>query len=897
MALIREVREGICTCMRRAVPRLHLSITAFLIVLALAASAVAYAGNLDKVVFFDIEAQTLDEALLKFGEQAHVQISFASKSAMRIRTEALKGRYTGREALEKLLRGTTLHFIEHRNAVSIAIGDVAPAIRVKPVAEGDDPPDESTRISTDVNGYKQKTSGNSRTTEGTRDVLREVTVTGTHIQGGALSGPLISVTQKDIERSGYTTVGDLIRSLPENFGSGSPQTVIGSAPNANQSPSGASAPDLFGLGAESTLTLVDGQRLAEDSITGAVDISLIPLPVIDHVDVLTGGASAIYGSDAVAGVVNVVLRHDFNGSKSTLLGGGTTDGGATERYFNQMLGKTWRNGGAIVDYEFDKQDPIRAPQREATNSAVALTTPFPGTRRNSLFVSAHEGTDSISTFFDGLYTSRVLRAAFSGGAPYPGEREEADVHQYAVSGGLNISLPSGWRLSGVGNFSEQRTLQQYTLVPGGATPTLLYEGQMKSIESTATGPVIALPSGTARGAIGVGYRLETYNEASGAVTYLRGARRRIKYAYGELNIPLIRSSDRTWRRAIALDVSDRIERYSDFGNESVPRVGLVYVPARTVTFRGTWGEAFRAPSLFQLFDEHGLLYYPLPDPISPNGLSDILETTGGNPALGPETAKTWTLGMDYRSKSVNGLTASLTYFDLAYRHRIGRLSSPYTALTDPLNAPFVTRNPSAAYVESLINSADYVTNLVGSPVNAGMVPAVVAFTYVNIASEDLTGATIGFKYRRALTYGEIEPFLNCSVLDLRQKIVPGAVEAEISGMVFEPPKVRGRGGVSWVRGQWGLTGILNYSGREINTYQKSQPHVASWTTVDFNVALQPKLTEGSSGLEISLSVENAFNRSPPFVQFDQHVPGIHYDPLNANVLGRVIRVSASWLFE
>lgn len=99
-----------------------------------------------------------------------------------------------------------------------------------------------------------------------------------------------------------------------------------------------------------------------------------------------------------------------------------------------------------------------------------------------------------------------------------------------------------------------------------------------------------------------------------------------------------------------------------------------------------------------------------------------------------------------------------------------------------------------------------------------------------------------------------------------------------------------------IRG-WTATGIANYAGSEVNTYQPGSPHVASWTTVDFSLAWRSEGAFRVGRFVFNLSVENAFNRDPPFVQFDQFVPGIHYDPLNANALGRVIRVGGSWLFE
>jgi iron complex outermembrane recepter protein len=902
MKLMREVSGGGRLGSKTASCHFHPTASLLLALFCLAVSSVCLSGNLDRIVLFDIKAQTLENALLEFGVQAHVQIVFPSKSTIgRTRTTALRGRYTARQALTNLLKGSPFEFVESGNEAEIVPIAWTPS-EVRRTDDKRADSDQKKIVPAQGRADPITTPGlqkNNPPTARTASALREVTVTGTHIHGAPLSAPLIRITQEDIDRSGYASVGDVIRSLPDNFGNTGPQTAIGSAPNANPSLSGAPSPNLYGLGAGSTLTLLDGQRLAVDAASGSVDISLIPLPVIDHIDVLTGGASAVYGSDAVAGVVNIVLKRNFNGVKTTLLGGGTADGGGTERYANQMLGKTWGSGGALFDFESDEQDPILASERDYTDSATPLTTTLPGASRSSIFVSAHQDIGTVSAFITGLYTHRAERYALQYSPEYPGQDSEAAVRQFAADGGLTASLPSEWSLSVVGDLSEDRTVVASTVLqtPPTLAPLVGEEGQLRSWEGTANGPILTIPSGAIRSAIGIGSRVETYNDEQGGVTDTPGARRTVKYAYGELDSPLLKSSQMAWRQALMLDVSGRFEHYSDFGDESIPKIGLVYVPFSTVKIRAAWGKAFRAPPLFDVYNSTEVLYFPLPDNLSSTGVSDALVAHGGNTELKPETARTWSVGVDYASDTVRGLRTSVSYFDIVYRNRIGELSNLFTALTDPLDAPFVTRAPSEAAVENLINSAAYFLNLVGTPVNPANVPAIVNDNYVNIASQDLIGADLDIRYHRSLAFGAIEPFLNGVFLDLRQRLVPGVPEEELNGRVFEPAKDRARGGVSWLIQGYAVTGILNYTGSEVNTYQPGLPHVASWTTVDFDLAWHTKESSLMGELALSLSVENAFNRDPPFVQFDQNVPGIHYDPLNADALGRVLRAEASWLFE
>src|SRR5690606_31931103 len=123
--------------------------------------------------------------------------------------------------------------------------------------------------------------------------------------------------RQDIERSGYATTQDLVRSLPQNLSTVS-DTTFGAANGGIDTGYGGSGVNLRGLGSESTLVLVNGRRLAAAGRGDFVDVSLIPLSAVERVEILTDGASAIYGSDAVGGVVNLILRKNFEGAETRL---------------------------------------------------------------------------------------------------------------------------------------------------------------------------------------------------------------------------------------------------------------------------------------------------------------------------------------------------------------------------------------------------------------------------------------------------------------------------------------------------------------------------------------------------------------------------------------------------
>lgn len=140
--------------------------------------------------------------------------------------------------------------------------------------------------------------------------VERVQVTGSHIKRIDVEGtsPVQTLNRRDLEKSGYNSVSDVLRDTAANsFGS----VREDSGSNA----AGVAHVNLRGLGSSNTLVLMNGQRLPSDAVTGAVDLNLIPMAAVERVDILKDGSSAIYGSDALGGVVNIITRKDFVGTE------------------------------------------------------------------------------------------------------------------------------------------------------------------------------------------------------------------------------------------------------------------------------------------------------------------------------------------------------------------------------------------------------------------------------------------------------------------------------------------------------------------------------------------------------------------------------------------------------
>ncbi|MET1255092.1 TonB-dependent receptor [Aliikangiella maris] len=191
--------------------------------------------------------------------------------------------------------------------------------------------------------------------DGENQEEQKVTIVGSHIKRSNIEGPApVQVIDREaIVGSGQTTLQQLFERLPSS-GAGSFSTRGNSQDSTGN---GGAAISLRGFGADATLVLINGRRanisaFAEGIVNNFVDLNSIPLSAIERVDILKDGASAIYGSDAVSGVVNIVLRKDFVGSEVTVGYGSTTKSSSDERSLNAIFGfgNSQSNGTLILDY-------------------------------------------------------------------------------------------------------------------------------------------------------------------------------------------------------------------------------------------------------------------------------------------------------------------------------------------------------------------------------------------------------------------------------------------------------------------------------------------------------------------------------------------------------------------
>ncbi len=187
--------------------------------------------------------------------------------------------------------------------------------------------------------------------------LDRVEVTGSRIKrvDTETSQPVLTLTRQAIESSGVTSIGDVIQQISTN----------GSALNTtfNNGGNGQTQVDLRNLGSNRTLVLVNGRRWVT-GLGGAVDLNTIPIAAVERVEVLKDGASAIYGSDAIAGVVNIITRQSFEGASASALFGVTDKGDGTQQAYDFIIGGGTGRANVLFGANYVKQEPIFAGDRE-----------------------------------------------------------------------------------------------------------------------------------------------------------------------------------------------------------------------------------------------------------------------------------------------------------------------------------------------------------------------------------------------------------------------------------------------------------------------------------------------------------------------------------------------------
>jgi len=408
-------------------------------------------------VTFEIAAGSAPTTLKIFAAQAHLQLLFDYKAVRSLKTPAVRGQLEPGEALKLLLQGSGLTF-RQVNDHTIAVIAVGP----DPTTSRTVPADKSSTNGTDKE-LKESSSDGSRvaqadqgpvsnppeksaqTSEKRPVWLEEVIVTGSRIPTHAKDGAqdVKVYTREKIEHSGQTTVTDFLNTLPD--------ASVALADTGFQSFAGTTTVQLHGLPFGTTLVLLNGRRLeASGAAQTYFDLNSIPLAAVERIEVVSVGSSAIYGADATAGVVNIILKKDFNGLEagtSYSRASGTHDTNASLAW-----GKRWSRGSASLIGSYQTRSEL-----EGFGRAITATEDH----------TASGGTDQ-------RVPSCNPGSVFSmDGNPLPGLGQATFA---AVTAGFTGTPTQQEFLATAGTLNECSSLGYYSIIPGTRREGILASG-------------------------------------------------------------------------------------------------------------------------------------------------------------------------------------------------------------------------------------------------------------------------------------------------------------------------------------------------------------------------------------------------------------------------------------
>lgn len=830
-----------------------------------------------------------------------------------------------------------------------------------------------------------------------------IVVTGSRIRGIAPVGSnVIAIGADKIAAEPVTSTNDLLRRVPQVVSLGANRNG-GSAQNGAANATRGAGINLRGISTNATLLLVDGRRMPPQGTQGQyTDPSVIPAIALERLEVVADGASAVYGSDAIAGVVNMILRRNFDGMEFRARGG-FTGKGYKDQQLSGIIGHKWEGGSAMIAGEFTHNSALRGYDLDfyqddntyrggrdlrvtncdtGTITAGGKTYAIPaggvtaanvaslvaGTsnkcfnnaydtvvpeqyRYNVTGAVSQEIADGVRVFADGFYSYRNgtiagltnISATVRNTNPFfvtpvAGTTSQTvtwslvktnggpDFNPYHgdswnLAGGVEAKLFGDWKATayyahgasediadrriGVNTAALNAALADTNAatalnVFGGANnPATIAKirdnlfvitGRTKLdvVNAQVDGSLTDLPGGALRLAFGGEYREEyTYTDLitgqSAAQTSVHDAgTRNVKAVFAEVFVPVVGAGNAMpGIEQLSLSLAGRHEKYSDFGSTTNPKIGLTYKPVEQVTLRSSYGTSFRAPTFTEvstIAGGAGLYYDTLPGAA---GNQTGIGIAGGNPGLKPETATTWSAGIEVNP--TRALKATLTYFDIDYKNQIQALRGTPGILTNPLYTSFVKFNPTAAEVTALVNSGLPINNVI----NQAAVSFIVDGRRQNLGRSKVRGLDFGLYANWSLGAVDFDAGFQGSYFTKYEfQAVPGAASAAVIGTINFPQKFRSSAdiGAKWDK----LSGRLtwNHLAGYLNTTLTPTQVVSNYDT--FDLGLSYAVTEN---FRLSVDVRNLFNEDPPFVDTTRG-----YDPQSANPIPRLISVTAGVKF-
>jgi len=916
---------------------------------------------------FDVPAQAASTGVAALARQADVQVLIRGADAAGRRTNAVRGAFTVDQALSLLLAGTGLR--------AQATGPQTWAVVIADAPDG------------------ARAEGHA--------ALSEVLVTGSRLAPTkSETTPVTTYSDAAIKRSGQVSISGFLNSLPE--------VSVGASPDNWTNLGGQTTVRLRGLPAGATLVLLDGRRIAPSAILGsraAFDLNTIGPDLVERIDIVPVGSSAVYGSDAIGGVVNVVLRKRVDGVAGSASQSFADDFRTTS--LSLGLGHSFERGSISLMASYRRQDRLTfgdrggatdfrryaaqgGQDRRATYCEPGTVTAVSGTLNglgvatagvpagtsptltvndfratagapnlcdsyaHYVFFPKSEGvstigqaeyalTDSVTAYAQVFYsdyrtdpTSPTYPIAWTVPATnafnpfgqtvrvtsvvpvrdsYPSKDE---VLRPLV--GLRGRLGDGWTWDVAGWRSDTRDKLSQVVVnaalrasllassdpaqalnpfrPGATSRALLdqiyptqaspYHVRQYGADAVLRGTLLDLPAGPVSAAVGWegGKERSTRSITVLGQTAHTAASRNTSSLFGEARVPLLPGADAE-APLLQAGVAGRYDRYSDFGGTVTPQASVEFRPLSQLSMRASYSEAFKAPTLLQLFDgKTGGGLNRLVDPMM--GRKEIMAATyvGGNPELDPETGASGTFSVTWREPTFHNLRLTATVFRIEQKSRIIQASSQTILDFEDLFPGRVVR---------------------AAPIAGATLGEVVSVdsSFVNFGGLRLTGVDLSAGVSFPLGGGTLTPTLAATrTLKYTSQIAPGTPFADrlakATAADVWAPRWKATLGATW-SAPWITAGL---QGRYVSRYLDYQSPVngnrlGDYWTVDGSLEadlnkIQVVGQRLPEGFYARVAVSNLLDRGPKFSNYGDGYVG--FDASMDDVIGRNVTVTVGRRF-
>lgn len=720
--------------------------------------------------------------------------------------------------------------------------------------------------------------------EPTASVLDTIVVTGTRVSNRTVSessAPIDVFAADELLASGYIELGQSLQRLAPSFNL--PQATIGTTAAVR-------AATLRGLAPDQTLVLINGKRRHASSIINtnnsvgrgsvATDLSLIPMAAIERIEVLRDGASAQYGSDAIAGVINIILRTDDQGAEMALRTRKTERAGGLAGQASLLTGLALDNGGSLtVSAEGAVADRTNnalvnvngTPQTnpnygrvtawfgdpETETALVTVNMVRPLTERTDLYgfaTGAWRDVLSPGFFRDpagagGPFTAPDNRVVHPSGYLPRGHAKQWDFETYL---GLRGALGEQWRWdfsTGVGHNELEQTLHNAVNASlGAASPTSFDLGGFE-YRQWKSELELARSFGLLAGAdltVGVGHRYEQFSIGSGdppsrfeaGSDPARGLDPATPIDATRSSAALFVDAELNLTERLRLGAAGRYEDYSSFGDTLTGKLSSYFEATDWLTLRGSVSTGFRAPSLQQVFyTTVNRRTNPATAQVQTIGTypvdSSVARAAGALP-LEPEESRQLSAGIAL--KPTRGLMLTIDYFNTRIEDRI--------TLSEQLSGPAVNAALAAAGIAN-VAAISFFTNALDTTTKG-----------VEVAGTYRQDGVLGGELSLTAAFTDYETQIDRVRSNSKVPTLALLGGRSLSLLTESQPETKSSLDIGFRRGAVSVSTLATYYGDYIVSFGDQIP-IGAEVVVDLDVAV-----ELTPAVRVALGVQNVLDEYP-----------------------------------